>query len=357
MKALILIGGQGTRLRPLTCNTPKAMVPILNRPFLEYLLQYLKQHGVSEAVLAMGYLPGPVRDYLGDGAALGLKVHYLVEDTPLGTAGAVKNAEAYLDETFLVFNGDIVTGIDLSDMLRRHRDAGPRVTIALTPVEDPSAYGVVETDGRGLVRRFIEKPPPGTAASNMINAGIYIIEPEVLRSVPPATFFMFERDLFPLLLARGEPMLAYPSHAYWIDIGTPEKYLKVNHDLLLQAPGTVLAAPGSIHPSAAVTAPALIGPGTIIGEGAAVAGPTVIGPDCEIGPGARVEACVIWRGARIGRNACVEKSVIGFDAVVEDGGRVPEGCILADRVRVGWGARLTPGTRIAPDTCAGQDGG
>ena len=171
MKAVILIGGEGTRLQPLTCNIPKAMVPILNRPFMEHLLCYLEKHGVMDVILAMGYLPDPIQNCLGDGAQFGVKLTYLVEEAPLGTAGAVKNAEQYLDGPFIVFNGDILTEIDLTAMVERHQEIKPKVSIALTPVDNPTIYGVVETDARGMVKRFVEKPSWDGVTTNMINAG------------------------------------------------------------------------------------------------------------------------------------------------------------------------------------------
>ena len=260
MKAIILIGGEGTRLRPMTCNTPKAVVPILNRPFLEHLLLYLEKHGVTDVILAMGYLPDPVQKCLGDGSQLGVRITYVVEESPLGTAGAVKNAESFIDGAFIVLNGDIITEIDLTDMIKRHQEIEPKASIALTPVDNPTVYGVVETDASGMVQRFVEKPGWDKVTTNMINAGIYILEPEVLAHVPASTHSMFERHLFPLLLEMGEPILSYPSDAYWIDIGTPEQYLKANHDLLLAWGDRAVHITGQseIHPQAQIEGPVLI---------------------------------------------------------------------------------------------------
>ncbi|MBM4432912.1 MAG: NDP-sugar synthase, partial [Chloroflexi bacterium] len=257
MKVIMLVGGEGTRLRPLTCNITKAMVPILNRPFLEHAIRYFKKHGIEEIILAMGYLPQAIQNYFGDGARLDVRLTYLVEEKPLGTAGAVKNAESLLDEAFIVFNGDVLTEIDLTAMIKRHKKTKPEASIALTPVDNPTIYGVVETDKHGWVKRFVEKPTWDKVTSNMINAGIYILEPEVLKYIPAATHCMFENYLFPLLLERNEPIFAYPSEAYWIDIGTPEKYLKANHDLLTMRYGKKVQTEGKaeIHPHAQVTGP------------------------------------------------------------------------------------------------------
>ena len=351
MKAVVLIGGEGTRLRPLTFNTPKAIMPILNRPFLEHLLGYLKEHGVTDAILAMGYLPDPIQSCLGDGTQLGVRLTYLVEESPLGTAGAVKNAESYLDGPFLVLNGDIITGIDLTAMMKRHKEVKPKVSIALTPVDNPTIYGVVETDTRGMVQRFVEKPTWDKVTTNMINAGIYILEPEVLAHIPASTPSMFENYLFPRLLEIGEPILGYPSDAYWIDIGTPEKYLKANHDLLLQQAGRGIQAKGKsqFHPTALIEGPVLIAEGCTIAEGAKLKGPVVLGPHCEIGKGAVVQGAVLWHHSRVGEKAILKNCVVCSHSYVEQGSHVPDNCVLGDSVTVASGNILDKGTRVWPD--------
>ncbi len=349
MKAVILIGGQGTRLRPLTCTVPKAMVPILNQPFLEHLLLYLKKHGIGEAILAMGYLPDAIQRGLGDGSRLGIRITYSVESSPLGTAGAVKYAEPHLDrEAFLVFNGDIITDIDLSEMIDRHRRLRPGVSIALMPVDNPSAYGVVETDTTGLVKRFVEKPKAGQSTSNMVNAGIYILEPEILDMIPPASPFMFEHHVFPQLLQRGGSMQAYPSDAYWIDIGTAENYLKVHHDLLRQQ-GRIIRGDGVvIDPSAQIQGPALIGPACRIGARARLTGPVVLGPGCEVAEGAIVEGAVLWDGVRAGPGAVLRDCLVGSGSTLESGSEVTERCVLGDGVTILPGTHLPPGTGVWP---------
>jgi mannose-1-phosphate guanylyltransferase len=351
MKAVILVGGEGTRLRPLTCNTPKAIVPILNRPFLEHLLGYLKEHGVTDAILAMGYLPDPIQRCLGDGTQLGVQLTYLVEESPLGTAGAVKNAESYLDGPFLVFNGDIITEIDLTAMMKRHKEVKPKVSIALTPVDNPTIYGVVETDTRGLVQRFVEKPTWDKVTTNMINAGIYILEPEVLAHIPPSTPSMFENYLFPRLLEMGEPILGYPSDAYWIDIGTPEKYLKANHDLLLQQAGRGVQVQGKsqLHPTAQIEGPVLLAEECIIAENAKLKGPVVLGPHCEIGKGAVVQGAVLWHHSRVGEKAILRNCVICSHSYVGQGSHVPDNCVLGDSVTVASENILDKDTKVWPE--------
>ncbi|MBN1374864.1 MAG: NDP-sugar synthase [Dehalococcoidia bacterium] len=352
MKAVILVGGEGTRLRPLTLNRPKSIVPILNQPFLEHLLQYLKKHGIDEVILAMGYLPDPIQDCLGDGSQLGVRIHYVVEDSPLGTAGAVKNTERFLDGPFLVFNGDIVTEIDLADMIKQHQDIKPMVSIALTPVDNPTIYGVVETDARGMVKRFVEKPGWDAVTTNMINAGIYILEPEVLARIPAATRFMFEHDVFPSLLENQEPILSYPSEAYWIDIGTPEKYLKVHHDLLLSHGNSSLQAnsKSQIHQSARIKEPVLIAEGCIIAENAEIKGPAVLGSRCKIDSGAVIDSSILWDGVNVGKNAELKNCVIGSNSVIQEGCHIPDGCVLGEKVLLKSGFILSAATQVEPDT-------
>jgi mannose-1-phosphate guanylyltransferase len=355
VKAVILVGGEGTRLQPLTLNTPKAMVPILNKPFLEYLILYLKEHKVRDIILTMSYLPHRIQSHFGDGTELGVHLTYLIEKSPLGTAGAVKNAETLLDEPFFVVNGDIITGIDLSAMMRRHRKIKPRASLALTPVDNPTIYGVVETDGKGMVKRFVEKPGREEVTTNMINAGIYILEPEVLRYVPPATPSMFEYYLFPLLLEKGEPVLSYPSTTYWIDVGTPEKYLRVNHDLLSnKAPSlsiyrAQISGDCKIHPSAQIVGPVLIGEGCAIAQGARVKGPAVLGPRCQLEEDTLIDGAILWAESRVGKKALLKNCIVGSRCHLQEGSQILDNCVLGDNVVVGKNSRLVQGTKVWPD--------
>lgn len=333
MKAVILIGGEGTRLRPLTYEVPKAMVPVLNRPFLEHTFAYLKNYGVGDVILALGYLPEVVQNYFGDGSGSGVRLTYAVEDSPLGTAGAVKNVEQCLDSTFVVLNGDVFSDIDVADMLALHRDKRAKVTIALTWVDDPCAFGVVETDGAGRVKRFVEKPSPDQVTSHWINAGIYLVEPEVLQHVPPNTRFMFEKGLFPLLLELGEPIYGYSSGGYWLDMGTPGKYLCLNCDLLMAKAKSALIGGLArdevccdkdviIHPSSEVAGPAVIGSRCRIDQKARIKGPMVIGPDCHIGEGANMEKAILWRGVDTGAGASVKQCILGTNIKIKDNDQV-----------------------------------
>ena len=357
MKAVILVGGEGTRLRPLTYNTTKAMVPVLNKPFLEHLLSYIKGHGVTDIILALSYLPHHIQGHFGDGAKMSLSLSYFIEKEPLGTAGAVKNAENMLDESFFVLNGDILTDIDLTAMMHQHRQAKAKISIALTPVEDPTIYGVVETDAQGMVVRFLEKPKREEATTNMINAGIYIIEPEVLDYIHPNKPTMFERYVFPLLLEKGEPILGYPSDSYWIDIGTPEKYLRLNHDLLLgkapslfRATGGVQTSDGSqVSPSADIKAPVIIGEECVIGPGVVIKGPAVLGPKCEIDQGATIDGAVLWDDVMVGKKVTLRNCIAASHSEIHQESEVLDNCVLGDKVVVGKNNKLPKGTRIGPD--------
>ena len=359
MKAVILVGGEGTRLRPLTCNTPKAMLPLANRPFLEHIFDYLKHYGIWEVVLSMGYKPDAIEKHFGDGSDFGINLTYVVEDKPLGTAGGVKNVEQHIDGTCLVFNGDILTDLDLSAIIDFHRQNKGKVSIALIPVEDPTAYGLVETDANQRVTAFIEKPTPDRVTTNLINAGTYVMEPDVLDLVPPDTYYMFERGVFPELLARGEPVFGYPYNGYWMDIGTPAKYLAAHHDLLTgrldrDLPGSLLREDVwigercEIPLTARLSGPVVLGDRVYIEGGATIVGPTVIGDDCHIGPGACVEGSVIWSGTTIGPQANVRNSLVGRGCTVAGGAWLTGGTVVADGAAIGPGNRLDRGVRIWP---------
>lgn len=359
MKAVILVGGEGTRLRPLTLSTPKAMVPIANKPFLAHMIDYLKSHGIGEVILAMGYLPDPIQGHFGDGGSLNVKLTYVIEDSPLGTAGAVKNVAGHIDGTFFVFNGDTYTDIDLTKMLELHRNRKAKVTIALTPVEDPTAYGVVETSAAGRVQRFVEKPSRDAVTTNTVNAGAYIMEPEVLSLIPEGEHFMLERGVFPELLSRGEAVYGYKSDAYWIDIGTPQKYLRVNHDLLsgkasghfageLAGEKIWMERGSDIHPQAKLEGPVVIGRNCVLGSGSWVKGPAVIGADCIVGVDSSIEGAVIWGGTRVGDRASLEECIIAENVVIGDGSHIPEGSVLGYGVTVESGKKLPAGTEIWP---------
>ncbi len=352
MKVVILAGGEATRLRPLTCNTAKIMVPVLNHPLLEHLINYLKKHSIVDIIIALGKQVEQMQSYFGDGSRFGMKIAYSVEDFPMGTAGAVKNAERFLDESVIVFNGDIFTDIDLTAMMDLHCEKKASASIALTPVEDPTIYGVVETDAGNMVKRFIEKPSRDEVTTNMINAGIYILEPEILNYIPPKVFFTFERNVFPTALERGQAIYGYPSEAYWIDIGTPEKYLRLNHDLLTRYigdKGVEFEGESVVHPQAQIEGPVIIDQGCVIGKNSIIRGPAVIGSGCQIEEGAIVEGAVLWQNCKVGKGAKLKNCVVASNCYIGDESEVLDGCVLGDNVRIERGNKLSQGIRIWPD--------
>jgi len=332
-KAVILVGGEGTRLRPLTYYAPKPMVPVLNKPFLEHTIAYLNKYGIENIVLALSYFPEVIKSYFNDGSNLKVKLTYAIEHSPLGTAGAVKNAERYLDSTFFVLNGDIFTDLNLADMLAFHQRKRAKATIALSWVDNPCAFGVVETDSDGRVRHFIEKPSPDRVTTHWINAGVYILEPEVLRYVPANSHYMFEKGLFPHLLELDEPVYGYPLSGYWLDMGTPQKYLQLNCDLLMsKAKSALISGLGKdevlreedviIHPSAKIVGPVVIGSGCCIGQGANIKGPAVIGQDCYVREDASIEGVVLWKDVKIGTGASLKQCIVGSNTKIENNKRV-----------------------------------
>lgn len=353
VKAVILAGGEGKRLRPLTSRLPKPMIPLVNRPFLLHMIEYLAHHGVTDVILAMGYLPGPIRDHFGAGAGLGVKLTYSVEEKPLGTAGAVKLLERHLTGTCIVFNGDIVTNLDLSEHLRLHRERRAQASLFLVPVDDPSPFGVVETDASGRVLAFTEKPKREDARANTINGGCYILEPGVLAHVPPGEYHMFEHGLFPKLLQIGAPMYAYAPPAYWNDVGTPASYLQVHRDLLngvadmtgaerLPPSGVRMGQGCRVDATARITGPVVLGNGCHIGPSVEIAGPAVLGDGCRIAAGASIRDSVLWDGVAVGESAEISASAIASHAVIGHNVRL-RGAVAGERAQIGPGNHLPEG--------------
>jgi mannose-1-phosphate guanylyltransferase len=350
MKAVILAGGEGTRLRPLTLTTPKPVVPIADRPFLRHQLDMLTQAGVSEVVFSLAYRPERIEAVFGDGRALGKHIRYVVEETPLGTGGAVKNAEPHLDDVTIVFNGDVLTDVDLAGVVREHRASGAAATLVLTPVPNPAAYGLVEFDGERRVTRFLEKPDPSQITTDTINAGIYVLQTSTLELMPPAVNHSIERAFFPALLKRGDRVMAHVHRGYWIDIGTPEKYLQVHRDILEgRFPVDLEGAPASggwVHGSASVSGAALegpfyVGPGCVVTPGARIEKGAVLTGSITLAPGARVRDSVVWAGTEIGDNSVVEGALlgarvrIGRNVHIGPGSVLGEGSVLPDFTRCG----------------------
>jgi NDP-sugar pyrophosphorylase family protein len=335
MKGLILAGGKGTRLRPLTLNTPKPIVPVANAPFLLYQIDLMLSAGIKEVILSLSYQPRKIEDLLKDGTDYGIEIRYAVEGTPLGTGGAFKNAEQHIDSTTVVFNGDVLTGLDLAAVVAKHRESGAAATIVLTPVDNPSAYGLVETAADGAVRRFIEKPGPDEITCNTINAGVYVLEPSVLKYIPRDEPYSFERGLFPTLLEKKERVLSFILDKYWIDIGTPKKYLEVHHDILA---GRFLSrrVPATALDRAALPANVSIDTKSIIDSDVTIRGGvrienSVIGRNCKIEEGAAIIDSVVWAGNTIDAGAVVNGAILGKGCYVGRSVTVRPGVVLGDK--------------------------
>lgn len=320
MRAVVLVGGFGTRLRPLTFTTPKPMLPVGNRPIIENLVTMLSQAGVSEVVLALGFKPEPFMAAFPDGHCAGVALHYAVEPEPLDTGGAIRFAaeHAGVDDTFVVVNGDVLTDLDVSRLIDFHRSTGAEATIHLTPVDDPSAYGVVELDDEGHVRRFVEKPAPGTSPSNLINAGTYVFEPSVLSRIPTGRKVSIERETFPMLVESGS-LYALSTDDYWIDTGRPDTYRQANFDLLdgrRRLARCDAVAPGAdVDPTVRIEH-SLVAAGARVGAGSSLRDAIVL-PGAEIGDACEVEGSIVM--GRVESGARVVDSVIGADGVVSAG--------------------------------------
>lgn len=347
MKAILLAGGKGTRLRPLTLHTPKPIVPVFDRPFLQYQIDLLRQvPEIDEIVLSLNYQPRRIEEVFGHGDDLGVHLRYVVEPTPLGTGGAIKFAAGETrGEPIVVFNGDVFTSVDLPAVLALHRERRARATIVLTPVDNPLAYGLVETDADGNVQRFVEKPSRDQIRCDTINAGIYVLEPDTLDRIPKDAVYSIERGYFPSLVQNGETFVAYVYRGYWLDIGTPEKYRQAHRDIMDgrfqappfdRAPGVAHISPDAkIEDGAIIDAPCFIDAGTVVKKGARIGPYSVLGRHCHVAENAVVEGAILWantwvdadarigaalagRHCHFGRNTEVGPALFGDKSVITD---------------------------------------
>ncbi len=359
MKAVVMAGGEGTRLRPLTSNQPKPMVPIVGKPCMEHIVELLRGYGFEDVIVTVAFLPQAIRSYFGDGEGLGVNMEYSVEESPLGTAGSVRLAGDKLDETFLVISGDALCDFDLGALVDFHRNKGAAVTIGLKSVENPLEFGIVVTDEDGRVERFLEKPSWGQVFSDTINTGVYVLEPEVLQHIPTDRPYDFSKELFPLLLEMGRPLYGMAMEGYWQDIGNLDQYRQANFDALdervqLNIPGIRLR--GNVW----------LGEGVELNDLAQVEGPALISNYCRIAPGAevgpysvlsasatlleraRTVRSVIDASTHIGRGALIEGAIVGRSCDIRAHARLQEGVALGDEVRVGEESVLMPGVRVYP---------
>ena len=360
MRAVLMAGGSGTRLRPLTCDLPKPMVPILNRPIAEHIINLLKRHHITEVVATLHYLPDVLRDYFQDGSDFGVQMTYAVEeDQPLGTAGCVKNIAELLDETFLVISGDSITDFDLTAAIEFHKQKKSKATLILTRVPNPIEFGVVITDTQDRIRRFLEKPSTSEIFSDTVNTGIYILEPEVLEYLPSNIECDFSKDLFPLLLEKDEPMYGYVAEGYWCDVGHLDAYREAQYDGLdnkvkldfayKQMSNRLWVGQNTyIDPTAQIEAPAVIGDNCRIGARVQIEAGTVIGDNVTIGADANLKRPIVWNGAIIGEEAHLSACVISRGTRVDRRAHVLEAAVVGSLSTVGEEAQISPGVRVWP---------
>jgi mannose-1-phosphate guanylyltransferase len=358
---VILVGGQGTRLRPLTSTVPKPVVRLVDRPFIAFMLEWLRGHGIDDVIMSCGFLADSVREVLGDGSQFGVRLRFVEESEPRGTAGALKLAGPMLDERFLMLNGDVLTDIDLTAQIAQHESSGARATLALVPVSDPSAYGVVILREDRSVSEFVEKPSPGTVDSNLISAGAYVLEREILDLVAADRNVSIEREVWPRLIDHG--LYGFSSESYWLDIGTPERYLQGTFDILEGNVETAvrerlgsdwLAIEDGAQAHGKVAPPALLERGVQVAASAHVGSLVVLARDVSVGAGSTVERAVVLEGTQIGEGCELRECIVAAGCRIGDGTSITGGAVLGDGVIVGArnviarGARIFPGVEL-PD--------
>ncbi len=359
MKAVIMAGGEGTRLRPLTSLRPKPMVPIVNQPVMEHILGLVKHHGIEEAVATLAFMPQVIEDYFGDGEEWGMRVTYAVEESPLGTAGSVKNAASALDDTFLVISGDALTDIDLSAVVAFHEAHDGPVTIALKRVPDPLEFGVVITDADGRIERFLEKPSWGQVFSDTINTGIYVLDPTVFDVIPEGEQFDFSSQVFPLLMERGLPLYGFVADGYWCDVGSLDSYVQAHRDVLdgkamIYVPGArarndVWFGKGAdVDPGAEIGEKVVIGANTKVRRGARLGSYTIIGDNCLVGADTTLEHSVVWNDAFIGARSEVRGAVLCRGVDIRAGAKVSPGAAIGDETMIGHGAVVGNDVQVYP---------
>lgn len=359
LTAVILVGGEGTRLRPLTARTPKPMLPLVDRPLLSYTFEHLAQHGVGRTVLSCGYLPTQIEEHFGEHHD-GMEIAYRVEDSPLGTGGAIRfGAEGLVDGTFLGMNGDSLRMADIGALIAFHREKGALATLLLTPVDDPTRFGLVRLAADGRVAAFLEKPRPEEIDTNLINAGLYVLEPEVLDLIEPGRPVSIERDVFPRIVEQGRLYgLALPG--YWLDVGTPESYLEAHRDVLERKADTEVGrllgddflsvdATAQVAPGAHIVPPAFVGAGAVIEAGARIGSRVVVAAGAHVGADCVLEDAVIGAGARLGRGVQVHGAIVGERAQLGDGCSVRALAVVGPGARVGEANMLDAGLKVGAD--------
>src|SRR5258708_2553721 len=360
MQAVVMAGGEGSRLRPLTINRPKPMVSIVNNPCLGHIFDLLKRHSIDDAFVTLQYLASVIQDHYGDGGGVGMRLRYSVEESPLGTGGSVRQIGDALDDTFLVISGDAMTDIDLGKVIEFHKASKAAVTLTLVRVSNPLEYGVVITQPDGRITKFLEKPSWGEVFSDTINTGIYVIEPRVLERYAIGEKFDFSKDLFPQLLADGEPLFGYVAEGYWTDVGSIGEYSRANADLLEGKmkgeplgieilPRVFAGGEVELEPSAILTRPIYLGAGVRIGGGVEIIGPTVLRDSVAVDQFARIESSIVWRNSYIGERSDLRGTIVGRQCALKARVVLEEGSVIGDHSVINEGARVRAAVKIWPD--------
>jgi mannose-1-phosphate guanylyltransferase / phosphomannomutase len=359
MKAVIMAGGEGTRLRPQTSNLPKPMLPLVGRPMMEHIVSLLGRHGITEIVVTVAFLPNAIRSYFGDGSELGVHMVYATEESPLGTAGSVRNAREQLDERFLVISGDVLTDIDLSAIVEFHEKNQALATIALYPVDNPLEFGIVITREDGTIERFLEKPGWGQVFSDTINTGIYVLEPEIFEQIPAGRAVDFSGEVFPAVLDAGDPLFGYVAAGYWEDVGTTAAYLKAHEDILdgrvdvgvsgfELRPGVWVGKGTSVHPSVRIDGPVFVGENCTVDSGAVLGPYATVGANTRVGERAEVERSVVGENSYLGAAVTVQGAVLGRSCDLRNGARCEPGSVLGEGCLVGANAEIRTEVKIYP---------
>jgi mannose-1-phosphate guanylyltransferase / phosphomannomutase len=359
MKAVIMAGGKGTRLQPLTSNQPKPMIPIVNTPCMEHIVRLLKRYGFEDILVTLEFMPEVIREYFGDGSEWGVKIDYSVEEEPLGTAGSVKYIEDRLTERFVVVSGDALTDVDLEKAVALHEERGAEVTLVLKKVDDPSEFGIVVVEDDGRVSDFLEKPDEEEVFSYTANTGIYIVEPEVLRDIPEGQEYDWSKQQFPKMLEEGRPIYGYVMEGYWEDIGNIEQYMSAQRDVLngkvrgVRPPGEEVRKGVYIGDGVQVNeeyleGPVVLGEGVWIADGAHVGPYSILAPNVSVKVAASIKESTVAHGTSIGEGAGLDGALLGRSCTVGDYARLLEGSALGDEVEVGQGATVAAGVSVYP---------
>ena len=361
MKAVVMAGGEGSRLYPLTIGRPKPMVPLVNRPVLGHILALLKHHGITEIIITLQYMPSVIQDFYGDGSSLGLDINYVVEEIPLGTAGGVKNAASHLKDTFLVISGDVLTDFDLQAIIQYHHCSAALATVTLYPVPNPLEYGMIVTDENGRITQFLEKPDWSTVLSDTVNSGIYVLEPTVLDAIPDDVPYDFSTDLFPELLQQGKALYGYVDEGYWCDVGTIEEYIQANADLMMgkvwlpqpigkETRGSlILGTDVEIAPDAQICGPVYLGDMVKIKDNVTIHGPAVIQDYTVVDSYSRVERCILWRNTYVGATCELRGALVGRQCSIKNGAVASEGVVIGDNCMLDENSVLHPDVKLWPN--------